>query len=210
MEKLDGRHHDVKLSPLEKKKVRLWIETGAAYPGTYAAGGSGMVDIHNLTQFEPYDWGTMSNPHPIDGSICVRVAPPKEPVNRRCASCHAKPPLDSHLLYNLSRPEKSMLLLAPLAKSAGGYGSCTPVVFKDNADQDYQAILASIRAASHKLNEIKRFDMPGFRPPAGYIREMKNYGILPASFDLTKDPIDVYQLDQTYWRSLVPEPRGRQ
>jgi hypothetical protein len=99
-----------------------------------------------------------------------------------------------------------MLLLAPLAKAAGGYGLCAPAVFADTADPDYQAILANIQAASLKLNEIKRFDMPGFRPHPGYIREMKNFGILPPGFDLTKYPIDVYQLDQTYWRSLVPEP----
>ena len=29
-----------------------------------------------------------------------------------------------HILYNLTRPEKSLLLLAPLAKEAGGYGVC--------------------------------------------------------------------------------------
>ncbi len=40
-------------------------------------------------------------------------------------------------LYNLSHPEKSMILLAPLAKDAGGYGWCTDeyghsnLVFRD-------------------------------------------------------------------------------
>lgn len=210
MKKLDGQHHKVQLTPHEKMMVRLWIETGAAYPGTYAAGGTGMIDIHNPLKYEPYAWGTMSNPHPIDGSVCVRMPPPKDALDRRCVRCHEKPPLDPQLLYNLSRPDQSMLLLAPLAKSAGGYGLCAPAVFADKADSDYQAILANIQAASLKLNEIKRFDMPGFRPHPGYLREMKNYGILPAGFDLTQDPIDVYQLDQTYWRSLVPGPRGRQ
>ena len=99
-----------------------------------------------------------------------------------------------------------MLLLAPLAKAAGGFGACKPIVFANRADPDYRAILASIQAASRKLVEIKRFDMPGFRPRPGYIREMKNYGILPASSDFTKDPIDVYEVDQAYWRSLWHEP----
>jgi inorganic pyrophosphatase len=31
---------------------------------------------------------------------------------------------------------------------------------------------------------------------------MKQYGILPATFDRAKDPIDVYQTDRAYWRSL--------
>ncbi|MEI6809766.1 MAG: hypothetical protein WCN95_13675, partial [bacterium] len=127
MKKLDGQHHDVKLSPLEKKKVRLWIETGAAYPGTYAAGGSGMIDLPG------HSWGTQSNPHPIDGSICVCIPPPKAPLDQRCVSCHRAPPTDPHLLYNLSRPEKSLMLLAPLAISEGGLGLCKPAVFTNRA-----------------------------------------------------------------------------
>ena len=31
---------------------------------------------------------------------------------------------------------------------------------------------------------------------------MKKYGILPDSFDLAKDPIDIYKTDQRYWESL--------
>jgi len=37
MQKIDGQHHGVKLSPQETVMIRYWIETGAAYPGTYAA-----------------------------------------------------------------------------------------------------------------------------------------------------------------------------
>jgi len=203
MKKLDGQHYNVRLSPHEKKMVRLWIETGAAYPGTYASGGSGMIDLPG------HAWGTKTSLHPIGGSVFTRMPPPTQSIDRRCVSCHKKPPLDPHLLYNLSRPEKSMLLLAPLAKAAGGYGFCKPSVFENTSDSDYQAILASIQAPSRKLDEIKRFDMPGFRPLPGYVREMKNYGILPAYFDPAKDPIDVYKLDQAYWRSLVPKPRQR-
>ena len=207
MKLLDGQHFKVRLTPREKTRVRLWIETGAAYPGTYAAGGTGMIDIHNPQRFEPYPWGTMSNPHPVDGSVCVRMPPPKQILTRRCAACHRKVPLDPQLLYNLSRPAKSMLLLAPLAKTAGGLGLCKPPVFANTADPDYRGILAGIQAASRKLNQIRRFDMPGFRPRPGYIREMKNYGILPAAFDPATGPVDVYKLDQAYWRSLWHRPR---
>ncbi len=38
---------------------------------------------------------------------------------------------------------------------------------------------------------------------------MVRYGILPADFDRMKDPIDVYQTDQAYWRSLWYRPPGR-
>ena len=36
-----------------------------------------------------------------------------------------------HLMYNLTRPEKSLLLLAPLAKQAGGLEACGQAVFAD-------------------------------------------------------------------------------
>jgi hypothetical protein len=50
--------------------------------------------------------------------------------------------------------------------------------------------------------------MPGFRPSAAYVREMKRYGILPASFDAARDPIDVYATDRKYWESFWHVPRA--
>ena len=69
-------------------------------------------------------------------------------------------------------------------------------------DPDYQAILQAIQAAKARQEKIGRFDMPGFRPNEHYVRWMKRFGILPESFDLARDPIDVYETDQAYWRSL--------
>ncbi len=40
MGKLDGSHYDAKLSDAERRLVQLWIDTGATYPGTYAAPAS--------------------------------------------------------------------------------------------------------------------------------------------------------------------------
>ena len=60
-------------------------------------------------------------------------------------------------------------------------------------------------AAKQKLDEIKRFDMPGFRPSEHYIRELRRYGVLPA--DLAQDaPIDPYKADEAYWQSLWHRP----
>ncbi len=39
MKLIDGSHYGAKPSPREVKTVRLWIETSATYPGTYAALG---------------------------------------------------------------------------------------------------------------------------------------------------------------------------
>jgi hypothetical protein len=80
-------------------------------------------------------------------------------------------------------------------------------VFKDTKDPGYQAILAAVEKEKGKLDRIKRFDMPGFRPNVHYLREMKVYGILPADFDIDKDPIDPYKIDEKYWQSHWHKPR---
>ena len=119
-------------------------------------------------------------------------------------------------MFNLSRPEKSLILLAPLATDAGGYNICkqrnddgtfgrTVAVFADANDPDYQKILALCQEGKRHLEQIKRFDMPGFRPAKTYIREMKRYGLLPR--DLPENAlIDVYAADRAYWRSLWWQP----
>ena len=62
--------------------------------------------------------------------------------------------------------------------------------------------MAHIEAARIKLEEIKRFDMPGFQPNEHYVREMQRYGVLPASLDASTDPVDSYETDRRYWESL--------
>ena len=135
-----------------------------------------------------------------------------------------------HRLFDLSQPEHTLILLIGLPTATGGYADGNtelaphivaedrsrapapivhPVVFPDAADTDYQAILAHIRAAQAKLDEIKRFDMPGFRPNEHYVREMRRYGILSSDFDLARDPIDVYAVDEAYWRSFWHRPVTR-
>ena len=159
-----------------------------------------------------------------------------EAIRRRCGSCHKgrlelpsslsdergisfwrpnwsdpRMKLGRHLMFNLTRPKQSLILLAPLAKEAGGYGSCKAIdpdnpkgkpvtVFADANDEDYRKILATCVAGKQHLDKVKRFDMPGFKPPPQYIREMRRYGVLPQSFDLSKDAIDVYEADRMYWR----------
>ena len=115
-----------------------------------------------------------------------------------------------HLFFNLTRPEKSLMLLAPLARRAGGLGLCrsrsvpesadTDGVFASTADDDYQRILALCRDGHAHLETIKRFDMPGFRPSPEYLREMVRFGVLPVRGD-EPSMIDVYATDEAYWHS---------
>lgn len=173
------------ISPQELKMFRLWIESGAPYAGTYAALGTGIIGIK------------------LDAKLAAN----------RCSGCHRRDPVgDGELAFNLSRPEQSLVLLAPLAKSAGGYGICVAAAAEDKAvfastqDPDYVKILGTIVAAGDHLNRQKRFDMPGFKPSAGYVREMQRYGILPRELDLATEPVDVYATDRAYWQSLWWRP----
>jgi hypothetical protein len=218
MRLIDGSHHGVTLPQPERDVIRIWIETGATYPGTYAALGSGM---------EP-------------------VALPIDVVERRCGDCHGSRPstrpaigrgmyftfggegpalplvhefdqlkqIRASLGYfkfghsrtpqslcNLTRPEQSLLLRAPLATEAGGQDRCSADIFRSTSDQDYRAILSAIRDAAERHRAAKRFDMDGFRPNDYYLREMQRLGILP-EWPASDVPLDAYQLDQRYWQSF--------
>ena len=223
---LDGSHYDAKGTPLERKTVRLWIESSAVYAGTYAALGSGM--------------------HPVEFPLDV--------MERRCGPCHGAEPKGRrrigkgklyfrfgsrgpHLplvhdfrnlqsirgsigyykfgsarppqsLCNLSRPAMSRLLRAPLATKARGLGWCTPQVFADTSDPDYQKLLAPIAAASAKHHREKRFDMPGFVPNVYYTRMLQRYGVLSRSLDVDR-PYDFRAAEQAYWRSFWYVPAAR-
>ncbi len=224
---LDGSHYGVKATDAQKKTLRLWIESSAAYPGTYAALGTGMIGGYaqnNLVNTDT-DWPT--------------TKAGAEVIARRCDACHDEPgrklphsmsdekgisfwqPVigdarlntSRHIVFNLSRPEKSMLVLAPLAESAGGWGTCRDpktkqpaTVFANTNDPDYQKLLAMCAAGKTRLDEIKRFDMPGFKPRIEYVREMRRYGVLPEDIDYEKTTFDPYDLDRRYWQSLWYHP----
>ncbi|TWU38361.1 HzsA-related protein [Novipirellula artificiosorum] len=65
---------------------------------------------------------------------------------------------------NLTHPENSAMLLAPLAKQAGGWGLCQQSdgkpVFADSSDTDYQTMLRGMRVAQSRLYTWPRVDMP--------------------------------------------------
>ncbi|MGD0899822.1 MAG: hypothetical protein ABR915_18470 [Thermoguttaceae bacterium] len=208
-------HHKVNMTAQEQQMVRLWIESSACYIGTYAA-----------MRYHQYNAADLH--FPLDFP---------DPFKRRCDGCHtggrSLPPAD--LAFDLTHPEKSLMLLAPLARSAGGLNLCKgkvaplgpvkqPVqptltkpeepptqelvnVFASKEDPDYQAMLVYFerRIKGHGI----RFPMPEWQPDDGYIREMKRYGILPAYLDPAKTRVDPYLTDRAYWQSLWwPQANG--
>ncbi len=291
-----GGHYDVKPTARECRVVRLWLDIGAPYPGTYAALGTGSIGgyIHNEEVLNSDDdWPESQAAQSVFARRCATCHDPQtNPIAQTLSDENGvsfwQPSLGDrrlefsrHIIYNLSRPEKSLVLLAPLARSAGGYGRCaakgsslppaqeqgvrasiSPLppgegqgvrasedkgsprhdplrgcpgegqgvrasedkgsprppgegqgvrvsgggVFLSTADPDYRLLLAMCQAGKRRLEEVKRFDMPGFKPREEYIREMKRYGLLPETFDIRKDPLDVYQMDRRYWDSFIYRP----
>lgn len=207
MSLIDGSHHGATLAGTQRKTVRLWIETSATYPGTYAALGSGVYPVElPLDPMQRRCGGCHSvkpieQPHIHYTNFHVHFGPKDSGVPDYLASAPWQHPIVPQSLCNLTRPEKSILLRAPLSVTAGGLGLCDGEVFADTNDADYLTLLGTINAASEQLQQGKRFDMPGFRPNEHYVREMQRFGALDADLG-PHDPIDVYQTDETYWRSF--------
>jgi hypothetical protein len=255
LNKVDGRHYDVRVNDHELRLIKLWIDAAATFPGTYAALGSGMIGPYAELQYK-------TKPT-IDYLSWPSMKAAKIVLDQRCAGCHEgdrklpstprdnmglrlhhlaygdgkprfwDPPwvktygdgslrpgslewlrafgdprlrFSRHKIYNLSRPQQSLQLLAPLSKRAGGLGICGNVL-PGTEDEDYQKLLAAIEDAKAYLDGITRFGMPNFRPEPEYVREMIRYGVLPADFDPATDPIDVYETDRRYWASMWHKPK---
>jgi hypothetical protein len=221
LELTNGSHFEVQLTDQETRLLALWIDVGANFAGTYAALGTGMLGFNTDTpdtdkllrntywrrcrachqgpselpwnNFQKIDHAWHGK---ADEKGFVSRIPTEDPARR----------LSGHVAFNLSRPGKSTLLLAPLTKAAGGYGICEghsgESVFQTAADPDYLKLLNCIKDYRAALEKATRFDMASFRPHPTYVSEMQRYGILPHSIDVMAKPINVYDADRAYWDSF--------
>ncbi len=215
----DGKKR-VNMPADQQKRIRYWIDAGANYCGTYAADACGLLSW-GYTPFLPQT-GERHEPMRMDVQWpeCKAM---QDVFQRRCIECHKG---DRHLpdsltggsrysaswTVNLSYPEKSRLLLAALAVQAGGNNRCFRTddtgkhihepVFQDKNDPDYQTILACILRGKRFITEEQtHFSLTPFVPNPWYAREMIRFGILPQDYQIGT-PIDPYETDQKYWKSL--------
>ena len=228
LQKVDGSHHEVKVTPREWRTLWLWIESGATYAGTYAAlrneqaqgvaataayrvfrEQAGVFQRRCQSCHKPADPNeAMPLPHQYEYERKIRANQRQRPRAVYERIIYENDPVarfSPNILLNFTRPLRSPLLLGPLARSAGGFGSCGEV-FNDTQDPDYQVLLSAIQRVKADLDAEPRFATPGFKPNPQYVREMKKYGILPPAFDLAQDSLDVFATDQQYWQSLWYRP----
>ncbi|MBM4032999.1 MAG: hypothetical protein FJ291_14605 [Planctomycetes bacterium] len=200
MKLIDGTHYKATLTEQERAVVRLWIESSACYPGTYACLGNGFYPVH----LAPQDHAEMAK---RCGECHLKNAPDRKGGTEKAFVFGGQRLSPQSTLFNLTRPDKSLILMAMLAKEAGGLDLCKKPVFTATSDPLYQTLLARIRDAHDRLMAGKRFDMPGFRPTEHYVREMQRFGILPRDLKPT-DPVDPYATDKAYWKTFdhVPAP----
>ena len=154
VELIEQKHADVDVDDESRRKLYAWIDANVPYYGTYEhtrPGTSGSRDA----------WaGTWSKQF---GGIFTKY----------CASCHGGLDMrhNRHSTWiNLTHPEQSRVLGAPLAKSAGGLGLCQakegkqPIRFAGKSDPIHSAMLRLITEGSRALRANPRVDMPGATP----------------------------------------------
>ena len=248
---IETHHESVNMPPEEQKMIRFWLDAGAAYSGTYCCNSWGTIGYYdkNVNCRNDANWpetkamtaviekrcDTCHAPTPQERKIGTYKLPaqfyvnyyPFEQFQKNMYLAHTMSEdggrYNRHLIFDLSWPEQSKIVRAPLAKEAGGLGVCQAksgkVIFADKNDKDYQTILAAVaRGRKFILEECPRFcmsyssvnngpDCPQrFFARPEYIHHMIQYGVLPENFD-PKTSVDPFELDQKYWKSLWYQPR---
>lgn len=248
---IDEGHGGVKMDPKDRSMISYWIDAGANYIGTYAGEFSGGVGyyLQNEPVHNEQAWPeTKAMQEAISRRCDVCHTPVDEskgfgtydiyndnytPRNPREAEdmflphdlAQANGRFSRFEIFDLSYPELSKAVRAPLAKDAGGLGVCEAKsgkpVFESTDDPDYQTILKAIeRGRRYIIEEDNRPEMITPSPNNGkdcperyvvrwpYLRELIRYGLLPVDTDpeATYNP---YELDELYWRSLWYQPEEK-
>ena len=189
-------HKKVQLSELEMEILKRWIDAGTTFAGSYAALGS------------------VSRDNKID-KIAKQAPKAAAVLDRRCISCHDNRGgywIEGELRkagwrFNVSDPSRSLLLLAPLAKQAGGLEICqagmdggpsTPI-FSSRKDGDFLALRGLVDQVVAEFGQPRWFQ-EGFRYQDFYIREMRRFGALAPDEDPYQ--LDPWTIDRRYFEQV--------
>ena len=144
MQLLAAGHHGVTLTDEERVRIINWIDANGVYYDRY------------------------ENEHyPNRQLFGDRVRKPMaDAYGRRCAECHGQSDGAQDtwwLSLNRRDPKLSRTLLAPLSRSAGGWGRCEGTVFATPDDPDYQILLAALTDLQAELAQYPREDLLSIR-----------------------------------------------
>ena len=224
----DG-HEGVSLSQEELDTIFYWLESWAQYSGTFA-----FLNNDDNQRVPPQAKQILQNrcvdchgPDGLWGSVAapftrLNWAPPNPADMRETFG----------LRVNISHPDQSLLLRAPLATEAGGLGICRdrkavtdeaawfekvknfPLdtsdpeakVFANTDDPDYKELLAMLEAFAEE-NRKGRMEGPNPVPNPEWIREMRRNGILAEDVDpYNRDLQWYFDVDEAYYRSFWHKP----
>ena len=129
-----------KLSKEEWYRLVTWIDANAPYHDGF---------VNKRPQSPPYGL-------PNDRELLESIAAVH---GRRCAACHKPEQITRADWIDLSRPEQSLMLVAPLAKRAGGTGKCSRPVYPDRSDPDYRKVRQLVEAAVSRAWQYPRRDL---------------------------------------------------
>jgi len=153
---LEDKHKGVDVDPVGRQRIYCWIDANVPYYSTW-----------DMTR--PHSMGGRDTWGDTKGGLLPWMQKVLEIAEKRQIRTGSE---RMHLEINLTNPKWSRLLIANLAKTAGGSAPDGTAVFKSQKDEDFRAMLAAIEEGKRLLYEKPRMDMPGAIP----IPQERNFG----------------------------------
>jgi hypothetical protein len=139
---IDDKAHRqrVQLNAEERLRLTLWMDANAPYHDCF---------VNKRAKEPAYDIAT-------DKELIRQITAVHE---RRCGACHKATEVSRLDWIDLRQPERTLFLRAPLNHPADGCRRCTPTVYQDTSDPDYQALRQLVAAAAQKAWASPRRDL---------------------------------------------------
>jgi hypothetical protein len=206
---LEPAHYDVRLSPEDRRRVYTWIDANVPYYHTYLY-TDGTVNGARCRWYDDLPEGWFRKDFaPVFERRCLgchrRTVDISDAwLGRRTVTVTSRVWTDITLMdqglqiedavatfgpeyrINLTHPEWSQMLTAPLAAQAGGLGLCRDTngvpVFPTTDDPDFQTMLRALTTGKRWLEANPRVDMlprPDPAQPAAYAGALSRPRVIP-------------------------------
>ena len=206
---LEPDHYGVALSPDERQRVYTWIDANVPYYHTYLYTDGGVNGARDRWYDDLPDGWFQRNFAPVFMRRCYECHKRTVEISdawlgHRTVTVTSKvwtditimdqglqiessvAPFGPEYRINLTHPEWSQMLTAPLAKESGGLGFCKDStgkpIFRDAADPDYRAMLGAMEKGRRMLELNPRVDMlprPDPMHPETYAPSLHRPRVMP-------------------------------